>query len=44
MTIETLSALSQGSLEPYIVKDTGESGLFFVFGAVVTACLVISFG
>ena len=27
MTIETLSALSQGSLEPYIVKDTGESGL-----------------
>ena len=43
MTIETLSALSQGSLEPYIVEAIGESGLFFVFGAVVTACLCYMF-
>ena len=43
MTIETLSALFQGSLEPYIVKAAGESGLFFVFGAVVTACLCYMF-
>ena len=42
-TIEALSALSQGSLEPYIVKAAGVSGLFFVFGAVVTACLCYMF-
>ena len=43
MTIETLSALSQGSLQPYIIKAVGESGLFFVFGAVVAACLCFMF-
>ena len=43
MTIETLSALSQGAVEPYIVKTIGDSGLFFVFGAVVTACLCYMF-
>ena len=43
MTIETLSALSQGAVEPYIVKTIGKSGLFFVFGAVVTACLCYMF-
>ena len=43
MTIETLSALSQGSLEPYILEAIGESGLFFVFAAVVTICLCFMF-
>ena len=39
MTMESVSALSQGYIEPYILEAIGESGLFFVFGAVVTACL-----
>ena len=43
MTMEALSALSQGALEPYMVKAIGKSGLFFVFGAVVTACLCFMF-
>ena len=43
MTIETMSALSQGSLEPYILEAIGESGLFFVFGSVVMTCLCYMF-
>ena len=43
MSIEALSAISQGSLEPYIIKAVGESGLFFVFGAVIAASFCFMF-
>ena len=43
MTFETLSALSQGSVEPFIVVSLGEAGLFFIFAGVVTLCLVYMF-
>ena len=43
MTIDALSALSQGSLEPFILEAIGESGLFFVFAAIVTACFCYMF-
>ena len=42
-TFETLSALSQGSVEPYIVKAFGEASLYFIFAGVVTISLVYMF-
>ena len=42
-TIEGLSALSQSIIRPYIVDAIGQSGLFFVFGGLVTICLVYMF-
>ena len=35
MAIEGISVLSQGFLEPYIVKVAGESGPFFAFAAMI---------
>ena len=43
MTVESISALSQGSVTPYIVDAFGEAGLFFIFAGVVTLCLVYMF-
>ena len=43
MTFETLSALSQGAVQPYIVAAIGEGGLFFIFAGVVALCLVYMF-
>ena len=40
LTIETLSALSQGSIESYIPEAIRDSVLFFVFAGVVTTCFV----
>ena len=40
LTIETLSALSQGSVESYIPETIRDSVLFFVFAGVVTACFI----
>ena len=38
LTIETLSALSQGSVESFIDETVRDSVLFFVFAGVVTVC------
>ena len=38
--IEGLSALSLNAVRPYITASLGDAGLFFVFAAVVTACLI----
>ena len=43
LTMETLAALSQGSIESYIDENIRDSVLFFVFAAVVTACFVYMF-
>ena len=43
LTIETLSALSQGSVESYIPEDNRDSVLFFVFAGVVSACLLFMY-
>ena len=40
LTIETLSALCQGSIESFINEDIRDSVLFFVFAAVVTVCFI----
>ena len=42
-TIEGLSALSQSIIRPYIEEAIGQSGLFFVFGSIVTGCLIYMF-
>ena len=43
LTIETLSALSQGSVESFIPEDNRDSVLFFVFAGVVSACLLFMY-
>ena len=43
MAIEGISVLSQGFLEPYIVKVAGESGPFFAFAAMIAVCLCYMF-
>ena len=42
-TIEGLSALSQSIIRPYIEEGIGQAGLFFLFGTIVTACLIYMF-
>ena len=42
--VEGISALSLNAVRPYITATSlGDAGLFFVFAAVVTACLVYMF-
>ena len=38
--VEGLSSLSESFISPHIVDAIGDSGLFFVFAGVVTACFV----
>ena len=42
-TVEGLSALSLNAVRPYISEGIGDSGLFFVFAAVVMVCFVFMF-